>query len=74
MINFSLLINEYSILFIILIMIIGLFDAILKIIAAWSAAKDKKKIWFVFLIISNTAGILPIIYLLLRKKSKKRKR
>lgn len=31
--------------------------------AMWRAARNSQKVWFVFLLIMNTLGILPIIYL-----------
>lgn len=49
--------------------------------ALWTAARNKEKIWFIVLLLVNTAGILEIIYLFMRKEiqkvccpTKKRKR
>ena len=49
---------------IILLVIIAIFDAVLKVIGAWKAARRSQTAWFICLLIFTTAGILPIIYLL----------
>ena len=49
---------------IILLVIIVIFDAVLKVIGAWKAARRSQTAWFICLLILNTAGILPIIYFL----------
>lgn len=51
-----------------LIIIAVLWELVWKGIALWFAARDKSKVWFVLLLLFNTLGILPIIYLLIRKK------
>lgn len=38
--------------------------------ALWLSAQKKDKVWFVILLVANTLGILPIIYLVLKKKKK----
>jgi len=43
-----------------------------KGLALWSAARDSSRLWFVILLITNTLGILEIIYLFfIRKRSLK---
>jgi methionyl-tRNA synthetase len=49
------------------------FDFILKGIALWKAGNQKQLGWFIALFILNTAGILPIIYLLFFQKKKRKK-
>ncbi len=49
---------------VVLIALIAIFDAILKAIGMWKAARRTQTAWFVCLLIFNTAGILPIIYFL----------
>ena len=49
-----------------------LWDSIWKLIALWKAAKNDKLAWFISLAILNTAGILPIIYILMNRKLKKK--
>lgn len=41
-------------------------DIILKGIALWKSARNGQKWWFIFLLIINSVGILPLIYLLLQ--------
>ena len=53
---------------IILIVILALFDSVLKLIALWRAARNNHLVWFIFLAIFNTIGILPIVYLVLNKQ------
>lgn len=53
---------------IILIVILALFDSVMKLIALWRAARNKHLVWFICLAIFNTIGILPIVYLVLYKQ------
>ena len=53
---------------IILIVILALFDSVMKLIALWRAARNNHLTWFIFLAIFNTIGILPIVYLVLNKQ------
>jgi hypothetical protein len=41
-----------------------------KAIAMWKAARNKEAIWYVCLLLINTLGILPIIYMLMKSKGK----
>ena len=60
---------------ILIIVLIAIFDAVLKIVALWKSARRNQLVWFIFLAIVNSAGILPIIYLLVyRDKKKPRKK
>ncbi len=43
-------------------------DVILKAIGAWKAARNNQLTWFIFILIINTAGILPLIYILFFQK------
>jgi hypothetical protein len=54
-----------------LLVVIGIWDSIWKIFAMWKAARNDSKIWFVALMLLNTIGILPMIYLLIEGKLKK---
>jgi hypothetical protein len=47
---------------IILLVMVVIFDVVLKAIGMWKAARRTQTAWFVCLLIFNTAGILPIIY------------
>lgn len=44
-----------------------------KGLALWKAGTRKEKIWFIALLLINTVGILEIIYLLTRRKIKKKR-
>ncbi len=58
--------------FIVMIITVAIWDIIWKATAMWKASKRNSKIWFVVLLVVNTAGILPIIYHLCTKKKKVR--
>jgi hypothetical protein len=46
------------------LILLAIWDLIWRGIALWHTAKNKQKGWFICLLIFNTIGILPIIYLL----------
>lgn len=62
--------------------IIALWDLVWKGIGMWKSARNNQVAWFVFILILNTAGLLPIIYMLwfqkkqvqVKKEQKKKKR
>lgn len=45
-------------------------DLVLKGFALWRSARNNQQYWFIALLVINTAGILPAIYLLTSKKKK----
>ena len=45
-----------------------IWEFVWKLIALWKAGRNNELAWFICIAIFNTAGILPIIYLLLSKK------
>jgi len=49
------------------IIILAIWEAVWKMIALWKAARNNHLVWFIFIGVLNTAGILPIIYLLLNR-------
>jgi len=53
-----------------LILILGIWEMVWKIIAMWRSARNNHLAWFICIAIINTAGILPIVYLLTHKSSK----
>lgn len=57
--------------FIILIIILAIWDGIWKLIALWKSARNNHLAWFVCLGIFNTLGILPIIYIITHKTDNK---
>jgi hypothetical protein len=56
-----------------LIVPIVIWDMIWKGIALWKSGRNSQLVWFFFLFIFNTAGILPIIYLAFFQKRPKRR-
>lgn len=50
------------------IIIVVIWDAVWKLIALWKAARNNHLSWFIYIAILNTAGILPIIYILMYRK------
>lgn len=57
-------------LFIVIIILMTIWEAIWKLIGLWKSARNKQLSWFVCIAIFNTVGILPIIYLLTHKTEK----
>lgn len=51
------------------IIILMVADLILRGIALYKSARKEQKVWFVALLIVNSVGILPLIYILLEKKA-----
>jgi len=59
------------------LIIVGIWDIIWKGIGMWKSAGHKQLAWFIAILILNTVGILPIIYIVWFqpvKKTAKRKR
>lgn len=48
-----------------------LLDLVLKGFALWKSARKEQKVWFVALLVVNSFGIFPAIYLLIDKFFKK---
>lgn len=46
-----------------IIIVLALFELTMKIFALWKAARNQQKGWFIAILLLNTAGILPLIYL-----------
>lgn len=56
-----------------LLIILAIWELIWKGIALWKASKNNHKVWFVIMLIINTAGILPILYIYVFSKKNKKK-
>jgi hypothetical protein len=57
------------------IFLVSIWELVWKGIALWKAAQREHKGWFIAILLLNTMGLLPILYIFLvasRKKSKKR--
>jgi len=63
----SLLASPYIILLII-------WDIVWRSIALWKSARNNQLFWFIALAVLNTAGLLPIAYILLFQRNKKVKK
>ena len=53
--------------FIALIAILAIWDIVWKGFALWKAARNNHVVWFVCIVVLNTIGILPIVYILLNR-------
>lgn len=56
-----------------LIMLLALWEMVWKGFGLWKAARNNETGWFVAILIFNTVGILPIVYIYLIAKDKKNK-
>ncbi|MGB7768830.1 MAG: DUF5652 family protein [Verrucomicrobiia bacterium] len=55
--------------FIIVIILLAIWDGVWKLIALWKSARHDQLAWFICLAIFNTIGILPILYILFFQKN-----
>lgn len=51
-----------------IILVLALFDAVMKAIAMWHSARNNHLVWFICIVVFNTIGILPIVYLVLHRQ------
>lgn len=65
------LFNDFPIWMIVVLVVLSLFDIVMKPVALWRSARNNHLVWFIFLAIFNTIGILPIVYLVLYKNKVK---
>jgi len=61
----------YNVFWLALFVLLMILDVVLRALSLWRSAKKNQVTWFVCLLIFNTLGILPAIYLLTRPKKKK---
>ena len=52
-----------------LVIILALWESVWKIIALWKSARNNHLAWYISIAIFNTAGILPIVYILMNRKT-----
>ena len=57
-----------------LVFIVLFWDIIWKSIALWKSARHNQLYWFIAIVLFNTAGILPIVYILCFQKNRKEKK
>jgi hypothetical protein len=55
--------------FVIVIVLVAIWDGVWKLIALWKSARHNQMAWYICLAIFNTAGILPILYILCFQKT-----
>jgi len=53
-----------------LLLAIVIWELLWKGPALWKAAQRKEKNWFIFMLILNTVGVLPMVYFLIKKYKK----
>jgi divalent metal cation (Fe/Co/Zn/Cd) transporter len=58
-------------LFMSLFLVIILWDLMWKGIGLWKAARNEDKYWFIAILIINSLGIVPILYIYVFQKGKK---
>lgn len=61
---------ENSFMWIIWLLPLIIWSAIWKGIALWKSGRNNQLTWFLLLFILNTAGILPIVYIMFFQKKK----
>lgn len=59
---------EYLVILVAGLVFLALWDGVWKLVAMWKSARRNQLGWFICLAILNTAGILPILYLLLSRE------
>ena len=59
---------ELMLLLIVALVLLAVWEGVWKLIALWKSARNNQLAWYVCLAIFNTAGILPILYLLFFQK------
>ena len=57
--------------FLMLLGLLTVWSLIWKGIALWKSAQNRNKVWFVIMLIVNTAGLLEILYIFIFSKRKK---
>jgi hypothetical protein len=55
--------------FIVVVILLVIWDGVWKLIALWKSARHNQLAWFICLAIFNTAGVLPILYILCFQKT-----
>jgi hypothetical protein len=56
---------------ILIIILVAIWTIPWKAVALWKSARNNSKIWFIFLLIFNTVGILEILYIFIFSKRAK---
>jgi len=64
--------NELFYLLLLIFLILIIWEVIWKAIGMWKSARNNQLAWFICILIFNTAGILPIIYIIFFQKKHNR--
>lgn len=54
---------------ILLVLFLIIWEMVWKLIALWRAGRNNELGWFIGIAVFNTLGILPIVYILMRRKN-----
>ncbi|HJH30591.1 MAG TPA: hypothetical protein C5S51_13070 [Methanosarcinaceae archaeon] len=57
--------------FLSIILVLVFWELFWKGVALWKAARNNQKYWFIAMLVLNTAGILPILYIYIFQSGKK---
>lgn len=63
---------QYPATFVVMLVLLSVWELVWKGWALWYSAQSKQKGWYIAMLVLNTAGLLPIIYLLWFKPKQKR--
>lgn len=58
----------------VIIVVLAIWEAVWKGIALWKSGRNNQLAWFLVVLIFNTAGILPILYLAFFQKKHRPKK
>ena len=61
----------YNLVMLSIITVLVFWELFWKGIALWKAARNNQKYWFIAMLVLNTAGILPILYIFVFQSGKK---
>jgi hypothetical protein len=50
------------------LVLIAIWDGVWKAVAMWKCGRNNQLAWFICIVVFNTAGILPILYILFFQK------
>lgn len=65
------ILGKYVLLVVVVLLIVAIWDIVWKLLAMWRASKRNEPVWFVLIMIINSMGIVPILYLIFTKEPKK---
>jgi hypothetical protein len=65
---------QNSALFAIVFTAVALWSLLWKGLALWRSSQKKSKVWFVIILVFNTAGLIPILYLIFTKNPNRKKK